>query len=131
MASCEGVKVMQGHMNPMLKLAKVVVSKGVHVARKRMLTDFTSNNTPARLTLHFFPDGLSHEFDRDNDPASLKANGPRNLSNLITALKANGNHFSCLIASPFVPWLPLDPGNRGVWRASGVDRSTYEFDALG
>ncbi|GMI92622.1 UDP-glucosyl transferase 84B2 [Hibiscus trionum] len=152
MASCEGIQVimvslaLQGHMNPMLKLAKVLVSKGVHVtlatndvARKRMLdskisTHFTSNSSPARLTLEFFSDGLSHEFDRDKDPgtflASLKANGPRNLSNLITGLKANGNRFSCLIASPFVPWVPGVATQHGIpssvlWIQSSTVFSIY------
>ncbi|TYI02112.1 hypothetical protein ES332_A11G248300v1 [Gossypium tomentosum] len=113
---------MQGHMNPMLKLAKVLVLKGVHVtlatndvARKRMLdskisTNFTTINSTGRLSLEFFSDGLSHEFDREKDSgtflASLKANGPKNLSNLITDLKANGNQFSCLITNPFIPWVP-------------------------
>ncbi|KAE8735887.1 hypothetical protein F3Y22_tig00000329pilonHSYRG00370 [Hibiscus syriacus] len=61
MVSSEEVQVimvslaLQGHMNPMLKLAKVLVSKGVHVtlatndvARERMLdsniSTFTSKN---------------------------------------------------------------------------------------
>lgn len=128
MESTEAVQVimvtlsMQGHMNPMLKLAKVLVLKGVHVtlatndvARKRMLdskisTNFTTINSTGRLSLEFFSDGLSHEFDREKDSgtflASLKANGPKNLSNLITDLKANGNQFSCLITNPFIPWVP-------------------------
>ncbi|XVF15490.1 hypothetical protein REPUB_Repub09cG0158200 [Reevesia pubescens] len=112
---------LQGHINPMLKLAEVLVSKGVNVtlttndvARKRMLDSkisikFTSNS-PGQLNLEFFSDGLSHDFDRDKDTgtfiASLKANGPRNLSNLMADLKAKGNKFSCLITSPFIPWVP-------------------------
>ncbi|KAK8694830.1 hypothetical protein V6N13_072374 [Hibiscus sabdariffa] len=152
MVCSEGVEVimvslaLQGHMNPMLKLAKVLVSKGVHVtlatndvARKRMLdskisTDFISNNSTGRLTLHFFSDGLSHEFDRDKDTgtflASLKENGPRNLSNLISHLKANGNQFSCLITSPFITWVPGVAHEHGIpcgvlWIQSSTVFSLY------
>ncbi|KAK8547331.1 hypothetical protein V6N13_098043 [Hibiscus sabdariffa] len=152
MVSSEGVEVMmvtlalQGHMNPMLKLAKVLVSKGVHVtlatndvARKRMLdskisTHFTSDNCPGRICLEFFSDGLSHEFDRDKDTgtfiASLKANGPKNLSNLITHLKANGNQFSCIISSPFITWVPGVATEHGIpcsvlWIQSSTVFSIY------
>ncbi|KAE8695376.1 UDP-glycosyltransferase 84B1 [Hibiscus syriacus] len=152
MVSSEEVQVimvslaLQGHMNPMLKLAKVLVSKGVHVtlatndvARKRMLdsnisTNFISKNSPGRLTLEFFSDGLSHEFDRDKDTgtflASLKANGPTNVSNLITDLKANGNQFSCLITSPFIPWVPGVATEHGIpcgvlWIQSSTVFSIY------
>ncbi|OMO56572.1 UDP-glucuronosyl/UDP-glucosyltransferase [Corchorus capsularis] len=108
---------LQGHINPMLKLAKVLVSKGIHVtiatndvARKRMLDSMKTSNGRLGLNLEFFSDGLSHEFDRDKDTgtfiASLKKNGPINLSNLIADLKAKGNKFSCLISSPFIPWVP-------------------------
>ncbi|XP_022741501.1 UDP-glycosyltransferase 84B2-like [Durio zibethinus] len=147
----EGVQVimvtlaLQGHMNPMLKLAKVLVSKGVDVtlatndvARKHMLdskisTKFTSNS-PGRLNLEFFPDGLSHDFDRDKDTgtfiASLKANGPRNLSNIIADLKAKGIEFSCLITSPFIPWVPGVAAEHGIpccvlWIQSSTVFSIY------
>ncbi|KAK6237693.1 hypothetical protein QUC31_003162 [Theobroma cacao] len=154
----EGVQVimvtlaLQGHMNPMLKLAKVLVTKGVHVtlatndvARKRMLdskisTKFTStknssstSNSP-RLNLEFFSDGLSHDFDRDKDTgkfmASLKTYGPQNLSNLIVDLKVNGNKFSCLIFSPFIPWVPTVAAEHGIpcsilWIQSSTVFSIY------
>ncbi|XWS45214.1 hypothetical protein CRYUN_Cryun15aG0116900 [Craigia yunnanensis] len=147
----EGVQVimvtlaLQGHMNPMLKLAKVLVSKGVHVtlatndvAQKRMLdskisTKFTSNS-PGRLNLEFFSDGLSHDFDRDRDTGtfidSVKANGPRNLSNIIVDLKAKGNKFSCLISSPFIPWVPGVAAEHGIpccvlWIQSSTVFSIY------
>ncbi|XVF59348.1 hypothetical protein PTKIN_Ptkin07bG0268400 [Pterospermum kingtungense] len=147
----EGVQVimvtlaLQGHMNPMLKLAKVLVSKGVYVtiatndvAQKRMLdskisTKFTSNS-PGRLSLEFFPDGLSHDFDRDKDTgtflASLKANGPRNLSNLMADLKAKGNEYSCLLSSPFITWVPGVAAEHGIpcsvlWIQSSTVFSIY------
>lgn len=150
-SSTDGVQVimvtlaLQGHMNPMLKLAKVLVSKGVYVtiatndvAQKRMLdskisTKFTSSG-PGRLDLEFFSDGLSHDFDRDKDTgtflASLKANGPRNLSNLMADLKAKGNEFSCLISSPFITWVPGVAAEQGIpccvlWIQSSTVFSIY------
>ncbi|XVE82852.1 hypothetical protein DITRI_Ditri16bG0039000 [Diplodiscus trichospermus] len=147
----EGVQVimvtlaLQGHMNPMLKLAKVLVTRGVHVtlatndvAQKRMVdskisTKFTSNS-PGRLNLVFFSDGLSQDFDRDKDTgtfiASVKANGPRNLSNLLVDLEAKGNEFSCLISSPFIPWVPHVAAEHGIpccvlWIQSSTVFSVY------
>ncbi|OMP01891.1 UDP-glucuronosyl/UDP-glucosyltransferase [Corchorus olitorius] len=143
----EGVKVimvslaLQGHINPMLKLAKVLVSKGIHVtiatndvARKRMLDSMKTSNGRLGLNLEFFSDGLSHDFDRDNDTgtfiASLKKNGPTNLSNLIADLKAKGNKYSCLISSPFITWVPGVASEHGIpcsvlWIQSSTVFSIY------
>ncbi|KDP46851.1 hypothetical protein JCGZ_24060 [Jatropha curcas] len=115
---------LQGHMNPMLSLAKRLVSKGIHitiaindVARHRMLkskastalstttTDTTSK--PPGIDLVFYSDGLSPEFDRDSDVdltlKSLRTVGSENLSNIITN---SDKKFSCIICNPFMPWMP-------------------------
>ncbi|EEF37428.1 UDP-glycosyltransferase 84B2 [Ricinus communis] len=128
---------MQGHMNPMLKLAKRLVSKGIYitlatndVARHRMLNskvssiadDLTTaqNATPKPpgITLAFFSDGLSPEFDRDEDVdrfiKSMRTIGARNLSNLITDLIAQDRKFSCVILNPFFPWVADIAAENGI-----------------
>ncbi|XP_050207238.1 UDP-glycosyltransferase 84B2-like [Mercurialis annua] len=114
---------MQGHLNPMLKLAKRLVSKGIHItiatndiARHHMLnskfstsTDPNPNPKPPGISLVFFSDGLSPEFDRHEDPdtfiKSMRTNGRKNLSNLIQDLTFQGKKFSCIIFNPFFPWV--------------------------
>ncbi|KAI9113408.1 hypothetical protein K1719_015335 [Acacia pycnantha] len=98
----------QGHLNPMLKLANLLISKDLHVT---LATTHTNRSNPisshnnSQIKIQFFSDGLSPDFDRVNyfdvffD--SLKTNGPKNLSTLIS----NSSHqFSCLIINPFMPW---------------------------
>ncbi|KAF7809874.1 UDP-glycosyltransferase 84B2-like [Senna tora] len=111
----------QGHMNPMLRLAKILNSKGVRVTlatteavRHRMLkynsnstiNNINSDNNPNQIELAFFSDGLSPDFDRvtyaEEFFLSLEAQGPTNLSSLIGNLSRND--FSCMIINPFMPW---------------------------
>ncbi|KAF7828677.1 UDP-glycosyltransferase 84B2-like [Senna tora] len=113
---------LQGHLNPMLKFAKRLISKGVHVtlatndvARHRMLKH--NNNTPSpnhqedsqtpSIQLEYFSDGLSVDFDRDGDTGtfvnSISTIGSKNLSALISTLSQT-HHYSCVIINPFVPW---------------------------
>lgn len=123
---------LQGHINPMLKLAKRLISKGVHVTiatteegRHRMLkhttitsnnnndnkkTDPTNNNntynSSSEIKLEFFSDGLSIDFDRSDTETlvnTIREKGPKNLSTLITNL-TKVQTFSCAIVNPFVPW---------------------------
>ncbi|KAM7263192.1 hypothetical protein ACFE04_000875 [Oxalis oulophora] len=108
---------LQGHINPMLRFARTLISKGISVtlattenARDRLLSSdaYTTNTTP-EIQFEFFSDGFSHEFDRDGNLGpwidSLVTVGSKNLSNLITDLNNGGKNFSCVITSPFLPWV--------------------------
>ena len=102
---------LQGHINPMLKFAKHLISKGVHVtiatteeARHRMPRN--PNSQSSEIRLEFFSDGLSLDFDRSDSEAvinSLQTKGSKNLSTLITNL-TKVQDYSCVIVSPFLPW---------------------------
>ncbi|GMH02841.1 hypothetical protein Nepgr_004680 [Nepenthes gracilis] len=114
----------QGHINPLLRLGKCLQSKGLHVtlattelARHRMFKHSSSTTTDTTATamtisgisLQFFSDGLSLDYDRktnlNNYMDCLSKFGPINLSNLIKDLYQRGfPKFSCIIATPFVPW---------------------------
>ncbi|KAL5821760.1 hypothetical protein ACOSQ3_023642 [Xanthoceras sorbifolium] len=119
---------MQGHLNPMLRFAKLLVSKGVHVtlattevALQSLSVDSRISNTfsiinqdsatpkTPRVHLEFFSDGLDDDFDRKNHIESflesIQTKGSRNLSNLITNLESENNKFSCIITNPFTPWV--------------------------
>ncbi|CAK9181136.1 unnamed protein product [Ilex paraguariensis] len=104
-----------GHMNPMIRLGKRLVSKGLHVtfattedARGLMLQSSSSSSTTnsiAGIHLEFYSDGLSQDYDRkanmDQHMESLIKHGPMNLS---TIIQTHTPKFSCIINNPFVPW---------------------------
>ncbi|CAL0330771.1 unnamed protein product [Lupinus luteus] len=100
---------LQGHINPMLNLAKHLISKGVHVtvattedARHRM----QQNLQNTKVEFEFFSDGLALDFDRSDTEAlvnSLKLQGSKNFSILLTNLTEVHN-YSCVIINPFVPF---------------------------
>ncbi|XP_058735360.1 UDP-glycosyltransferase 84B2-like [Vicia villosa] len=104
---------LQGHVNPMLNFAKRLVTKGVHVTiatteegRARMLKNTDQNLSNSGISLEFFSDGLSVDFDRSDTKTvtnTIREKGPKNLSNLIDSLSKNQT-FSCVIINPFVPW---------------------------
>ncbi|KAK7263198.1 hypothetical protein RJT34_30785 [Clitoria ternatea] len=106
---------LQGHLNPMFKFAKFLISKGVHVTiattedgRYRMLkhTKNNSTNPNSEIQLEFFSDGLNIDFDRSDTVSMIKTireKGSKNLSNLIANL-TKVHHFSCAIVNPFLPW---------------------------
>ncbi|XP_022947691.1 UDP-glycosyltransferase 84B2-like [Cucurbita moschata] len=114
---------LQGHLNPMLKFAKCLISKGIHVtlattdlARHRMLKHSTSSD-PANpsIQFEFFSDGLDLNFDRDANSDifidALRTKASKNLSNLIAKLSQT-TKFSCLILHQFVPWfIPIAKEN--------------------
>lgn len=121
----EGIHVLmvafasQGHINPLLRLGKRLVSKGLHVTlavteifQQRMFksSSITTTNSISGIQLLFYSDGFSFEYDRKADldlyMETLSKFGPISLSNLIK------NHFhgehkklSCIINNPFVPWV--------------------------
>ncbi|XP_004151917.2 UDP-glycosyltransferase 84B2 [Cucumis sativus] len=104
---------LQGHLNPLLKFAKYLNSKGIHVtlvttelARHRMLKHAAAATNPL-IKLEFFSDGLDVDFNRESDYdlwlETLRTKGRENFSNLMTKLSQH-TKFSCLILQQFVPW---------------------------
>ncbi|KAK7331006.1 hypothetical protein VNO77_25215 [Canavalia gladiata] len=109
---------LQGHINPMLKFAKHLISKGVHVTiattedgRHRMakhtrMPNDTDPKNPKKIALEFFSDGLSLDFDRSDTETlinTIREKGSKNLNTLITKL-TKVHKYSCVIVNPFVPW---------------------------
>ncbi|XP_010531266.1 PREDICTED: UDP-glycosyltransferase 84B2 isoform X3 [Tarenaya hassleriana] len=120
---------MQGHINPMLKLAKLLVPRNVHVTlatgeqtRQRLCSGGTPNPS---LDLAFFSDHLDDE-TRNNETMleSLRQVGHKNLSEIITNLSKD-RKFSCIISSPFTPWVP------GVASAHGIPCAVLWIQACG
>ncbi|XP_065869769.1 UDP-glycosyltransferase 84B1-like [Euphorbia lathyris] len=110
----------QGHINPLLRLAKRLISKGLHVSlalteitRHRMFNSAATSISGVNLL--FFSDGLSLDYDRkaslDFYFETLGKFGPIHLSNLIREnFPINGRKkLSCIINNPFVPWV-IDVG---------------------
>ncbi|OIW10938.1 hypothetical protein TanjilG_22745 [Lupinus angustifolius] len=110
---------LQSHINPMLRFAKRLVPKGVHVtlittetARDRMLgnnNNVSDTTNQEEIQFEFFSDGLSNDFDRNKDKTTfidtLRTIGAKNLSNLINNLsKTKGQNYSCMIVDPLLPW---------------------------
>ncbi|XP_044481053.1 UDP-glycosyltransferase 84B2-like [Mangifera indica] len=121
----------QGHINPLLRLGKRLVSKGLHVTlactgniQERLLKQVATTNTEdesnnssnnskshsiSGIQLLFFSDGFDLDYDRKADLDhyfnTLEKVGPVNLSNMIIEHYYN-NHkkLSCIVINPFVPW---------------------------
>ncbi|XAR72941.1 hypothetical protein NMG60_11019754 [Bertholletia excelsa] len=112
----------QGHINPMLRFGRRLISKSLHVTlatteivRHRMLTSSadTVTKSVAGINLEFFSDGLPLDYDRksnlDHLMDSLGRAGRTNLSAIIGCGK-----FSCVIANPFVPWVASVAAEHGL-----------------
>ncbi|PIA60441.1 hypothetical protein AQUCO_00300150v1 [Aquilegia coerulea] len=108
----------QGNINPMIMLAKVLLSKGIHVtlatteaSRKRLLnssaSSITNTSTNSKFYWEFYSDGLSDDFDRVNNievgVKSIFTYSPPSVSNIIKKL-GDVRKFSYVIYNPFVPW---------------------------
>ncbi|CAA7040753.1 unnamed protein product [Microthlaspi erraticum] len=105
---------MQGHINPMLKFAKQLSQTNLHFtlatteqARDLLsatATSSTDEKPRSPVDLAFFPDGLPKD-DPRTEPIltveSLRHVGAKNLSKIIEEKR-----FSCIISSPFTPWVP-------------------------
>ncbi|KAJ1402890.1 UDP-glycosyltransferase family, conserved site [Sesbania bispinosa] len=118
----------QGHINPLLRLGKTLLSSGLHVTlattelvyhrvfKSSSPTPNNSTTVPTSFTTNgiqilFFSDGLNYDpnrkkFDLDQYMECIGKFGPANLSNLIK------HHFldaskkvACIINNPFVPWV--------------------------
>ena len=113
----------QGHINPMLRLGKRLVSKGLqvtcsttrHVKKNipQANDDITSGETttPLDVGFEFFDDGLPEDDDRsrrDSDfyVAQLERAGRESLARLIRTLNdEKGRPVSCMVNNPFIPWV--------------------------
>ncbi|XP_021851218.2 UDP-glycosyltransferase 84B2-like [Spinacia oleracea] len=105
----------QGHISPMIRFAKLLSSKGLHVtvattnnARDHLLNGLAKETN--FIDFEFFDDGLDNELDRDKNlgillEEYLPRNGAKNLSDLIYTLEAKGKRFACIINNCFVPWV--------------------------
>ena len=112
-----------GHINPMLRLGKRLVNKGLHVTlatteftRHRMLKSSTINPTASTISIsgvqiRFFSDGQSLNYDGkvnlDSYMENLANFGAISLSNLIKEHFPSNGHkkLSCIINNPFVSWV--------------------------
>ncbi|KAF9675857.1 hypothetical protein SADUNF_Sadunf09G0077100 [Salix dunnii] len=113
----------QGHINPMLRLGKRLVNKGLHVTlatteftRHRMLKSSTIHPTASTISIsgvqvRFFSDGQSLDYDGkvnlDSYMENLANFGATSLSNLIKEHFPSNGHkkLSCIINNPFVTWV--------------------------
>lgn len=113
----------QGHVNPLLRLAKRLASKGLFVTFSttesfgRMLrkaTDNTSPGTPTpigkgMLRFEFFSDGwdFGDPSTDDLDPMMdrLAKAGPKAVLDLMARQAQQGRPVSFVINSPFLPWV--------------------------
>ncbi|XP_068654669.1 gallate 1-beta-glucosyltransferase 84A24-like [Aristolochia californica] len=109
----------QGHINPSLRLAKQIASKGVLVtfstneATGEMMQKATSNTpgtpTPVGsgyLRFEFFCDGWDiANTDLDAFMVNLKTVGPPAVKELIRRQADEGRPVSCVVNNPFVPWV--------------------------
>ncbi|KAJ6905879.1 hypothetical protein NC652_023588 [Populus alba x Populus x berolinensis] len=122
----------QGHLNPMLRIGKRLVNKGLHVTlatteftRHRMLKSSTINPTSSPISISgvqvcFFSDGQSLNYDRmanyESYKKSLAKFGTINLSNLIKEHFPSNGHkkLSCIITNPFLTWVADVAINHGI-----------------
>ncbi|XP_020591581.1 limonoid UDP-glucosyltransferase-like [Phalaenopsis equestris] len=116
----------QGHVNPLLRMAKRIAAKGPLVTFSTTL-DFgrrikaASNGSTASayeadaipighgfLRFEFFHDGADPDDPKRDDldvlMARLDSNGPPSLTHLINLQAHSGRPVSCLVNNPFLPW---------------------------
>uniref|UniRef100_A0A803KY34 Glycosyltransferase n=1 Tax=Chenopodium quinoa TaxID=63459 RepID=A0A803KY34_CHEQI len=107
-----------GHINPMVRYAKLLTSRGIHVtiattnhARDQILNGLAKQSD--FIDFEFFDDGLDAELDREKNlgillEEYLPRDGVKNLSNLIYALEGKEE---TLVHSmmQFKPILPIGP----------------------
>ncbi|KAL4588628.1 hypothetical protein LXL04_001520 [Taraxacum kok-saghyz] len=116
----------QGHVNPLLRLAKLLASKG------NFLITFSTTKSTGRnmkkaganvsgdpipvgkcgsmIRFEFFNDGYSDDSDKEvQDYKSyftlLETNGKKSLITIINRLRDDGRPVSYIINNPFVPWV--------------------------
>ncbi|XP_027366310.1 UDP-glycosyltransferase 84B1-like [Abrus precatorius] len=119
----------QGHINPLLRLGKSLLTRGLHVTLAttelvyhRVFKSANTANTgdtttvPSSITTNgiqvlFFADdygsGQDHKLTNPDQYMELIGQfGPANLSNIIKDNFLNGSkNLACIINNPFVPWV--------------------------
>ncbi|KAK9071124.1 hypothetical protein SSX86_009692 [Deinandra increscens subsp. villosa] len=116
----------QGHVNPLLRLAKLLASKGnilvtfsasksIGKKMKKAGAAVSGDPTPVgncggMIRFEFFDDGCSEDNDDERNDLDtflpkLEAYGKTELTGIISRHAQNGRPVSCLINNPFVPWV--------------------------
>jgi UDP:flavonoid glycosyltransferase YjiC (YdhE family) len=108
----------QGHINPLLRLAKCLAAKGSSVifltteqASKDMkiVNNITDKLGEGSLTFEFFHDGLEDDNpikkDLDGYSKQLELVGKIFLSQMIKNFADSNKPISCIINNPFFPWV--------------------------
>ncbi|XP_014512128.1 UDP-glycosyltransferase 84B2 [Vigna radiata var. radiata] len=114
----------QGHINPLLRLGKSLLTRGLHVSLAttelvyhrvfKSSTADAASSVPTSITINgiqviFFADGLGTgqiNFTVDSYMELIGKFGPDNLSNLIETHFLNASKkLACIINNPFVPWV--------------------------
>ncbi|KAI7744407.1 hypothetical protein M8C21_014307 [Ambrosia artemisiifolia] len=100
----------QGHINPILRLGKSLVSKGLHVTLAT--TNSALQNIPSAPTsiggvhLEFFSDGLPIDYNRKaNMDYYMDTLGKFGPVNLLALIRSHPRKFACIINTPFLPWV--------------------------
>ncbi|PWA65747.1 hypothetical protein CTI12_AA331450 [Artemisia annua] len=91
----------QGHVNPFLRLAKLLASK-----------DVSGDPTPignfgGMIRFEFFDDGCSEDSERNDLESHLsmiETHGKKELTTILKDHAQNGSSVSCLINNLFMPW---------------------------
>ncbi|KAJ4958480.1 hypothetical protein NE237_025591 [Protea cynaroides] len=103
----------QGHINPALQFAKLVLLTGARVtfvtsysAKSRMEN---TSSAPAGLTFAPFSDGFDDGFKpnvagRDNHLSEIKRIGSKFIPDLTANLAKEGRPITCIVYSPILPW---------------------------
>ncbi|KAM0012826.1 putative UDP-glucuronosyl/UDP-glucosyltransferase [Helianthus debilis subsp. tardiflorus] len=116
----------QGHINPLLRLGKLLASKGnvlvtfsstksignkMKKARAAVSGDPTPvGNRGGMIRFEFFDDGCSvdtddERYDLDTYLPKLEAYGKKAITGIINQHAENGWPVACLINNPFIPWV--------------------------
>jgi len=111
----------QGHVNPLLRLGKILASKGFLVTfsttettgeQMRQASDIIDKLTPfgdGFIRFEFFADGWEEDEDRHQDLdqylLQLELVGKQVIPQMIKKNAEQGRPVSCLINNPFIPWV--------------------------
>ncbi|KAM7470470.1 hypothetical protein LguiA_008653 [Lonicera macranthoides] len=111
----------QGHVNPLLRLGKLLASKGLLVTlstteslgnQLRKANNITDEPTPVGLGLlrfEFFHDGLAEDdplrLDLHSYLPQLELVGKEVLPQMVKKNEDEGRPVSCFINNPFIPWV--------------------------
>ncbi|KAM0025226.1 putative UDP-glucuronosyl/UDP-glucosyltransferase, UDP-glycosyltransferase family [Helianthus debilis subsp. tardiflorus] len=116
----------QGHVNPLLRLGKLLASKGnvlvtfsstksIGNKMKKAGAAVSGDPTPVgnrggMIRFEFFDDGCSEDKDDERNDLDtylpkLEAYGKKAITRIINQHAENGWPVSCLINNPFIPWV--------------------------